>query len=71
MLEIKMDHRTFRDQVNQQFAHIAKAIANTHRLELVDLLAQGERNVEELAREADLSVANASQHLQALREAHL
>lgn len=66
-----MDHRAFKTEINEQFARIAKAIANPHRLELVDLLAQGERSVEELATEAALSVANASQHLQALREAHL
>lgn len=66
-----MDHRVFKTEINEQFARIAKAIANPHRLELVDLLAQGERSVEELANEAALSIANASQHLQALREAHL
>ena len=66
-----MDHRTFKTEINNQFARIAKAIANPHRLELVDLLAQGERSVEALAQESALSVANASQHLQALREAHL
>ncbi len=66
-----MDHRAFKNEINEQFARIAKAIANPHRLEMVDLLAQGERSVEELAKESALSVANASQHLQALREAHL
>jgi rhodanese-related sulfurtransferase/DNA-binding HxlR family transcriptional regulator len=66
-----MDHRAFKTKINEQFARIAKAIANPHRLEIVDLLAQGERSVEELAKEAALSIANASQHLQALREAHL
>lgn len=66
-----MDHRTFKNEINEQFARIAKAIANPHRLEMVDLLAQGERSVEELAKETALTVANASQHLQALREAHL
>lgn len=66
-----MDHRIFKTEINEQFARIAKAIANPHRLEIVDLLAQGERSVEELAKESALSVANASQHLQALREAHL
>ncbi|MER3485064.1 MAG: ArsR family transcriptional regulator, partial [Chloroflexota bacterium] len=54
-----------------QFARIGKAVANPHRLELLDLLAQGERRVEDLAREANLSIANASQHLQALRRARL
>jgi DNA-binding transcriptional ArsR family regulator len=66
-----VDHRAFKTEINEQFARIAKAIANPHRLELVDLLAQGERSVEELAKETALSIANASQHLQALREAHL
>ncbi len=66
-----MDHRTFKSEVNEQFARIAKAIANAHRLEIVDVLAQGERSVDDLAHEVDLTVANASQHLQALREAHL
>jgi rhodanese-related sulfurtransferase/DNA-binding transcriptional ArsR family regulator len=66
-----MDHRAFKTEINEQFARIAKAIANSHRLELVDVLAQGERSVDELAQETALSVANASQHLQALRQAHL
>jgi rhodanese-related sulfurtransferase len=66
-----MDHREFKTEINEQFARVARAVANPHRLELVDLLAQGERSVEELASEAALSVANASQHLHALREAHL
>ena len=66
-----MNHRDFKTAINEQFARIAKALANAHRLELIDLLAQGERSVEELAHESDLSIANASQHLGALREAHL
>lgn len=66
-----MNHRAFKNEINEQFARIAKALANSHRLELIDLLAQGERSVDELAKETALSVANTSQHLQALREAHL
>jgi rhodanese-related sulfurtransferase len=54
-----------------QFAAVAKAIANEHRLELLELVAQGERNVEVLAERSGLSVANASQHLQHLRRAGL
>jgi rhodanese-related sulfurtransferase/DNA-binding transcriptional ArsR family regulator len=46
-------------------------MANPHRLELLDLLAQAPRTVEELAREAAMSVANTSQHLQRLKQAHL
>lgn len=66
-----MSHREFKSQIHEQFARVAKAIANPHRLEIVYLLAQGERSVEDLAAEAELSVANTSQHLQTLREAHL
>jgi ArsR family transcriptional regulator len=54
-----------------QFAAVAKAIANEHRLELLELAAQGERSVEVLAEACGLSVANASQHLQHLRRAGL
>src|SRR5919199_4359595 len=64
-------HRPFKDQLFEQFARIGKALANPHRLELVDLLAQGERTVEDLAREAGMSVANTSRHLQELRAAML
>jgi rhodanese-related sulfurtransferase len=63
--------RSFKDSLYEQFARIGRALANPHRLELLDLLAQGERTVEDLARESSLSVANASQHLQTLRAAHL
>jgi ArsR family transcriptional regulator len=54
-----------------QFAAVAKAIAHEHRLELLELVAQGERSVEALAERSGLSVANASQHLQQLRRAGL
>lgn len=63
--------RAFKDDVYEQLARIGKAIASPRRLELLDLLAQGPRTVEVLARETGLSVANASQHLQALRAARL
>ena len=54
-----------------QFAVVAQALANGHRVELIELVAQGERSVEELARLAGLTVTNASQHLQLLRRAGL
>jgi rhodanese-related sulfurtransferase/DNA-binding transcriptional ArsR family regulator len=54
-----------------QFASVAKAIANEHRLELLELIAQGERSVEALVERSGLSIANASQHLQHLRRAGL
>ncbi|MHA1537904.1 MAG: ArsR/SmtB family transcription factor [Alphaproteobacteria bacterium] len=52
-------------------ALVAKAMGHANRLELLDFLAQAERDVESLARLAKLSVANASQHLQLLRRAGL
>ncbi len=63
--------RTFKNQLYSQFARLGKALSNNHRLELLELLAQGERSVENLARETDLSTANASQHLQVLHTAGL
>jgi DNA-binding transcriptional ArsR family regulator/rhodanese-related sulfurtransferase len=64
-------HRAFKDQLYGQFARIGKALASPHRLELLELLAQGERSVESLATEMGQSIANVSQHLQTLREAGL
>jgi rhodanese-related sulfurtransferase len=55
-----------KQRIFEQFARIGKALASPSRLELLDLLGQGERSVEMLARACELSVANASQHLQAL-----
>jgi rhodanese-related sulfurtransferase/DNA-binding transcriptional ArsR family regulator len=63
------DHRQFKDRLYGQFARIGKALSSPPRLELLDLLAQGERTVESLANETGLSLANASQHLQVLRRA--
>lgn len=64
-------HRAFKDRLYGQFARIGKAISSPHRLEILELLAQGERTVDSLATEIGLSLANASQHLQALRQAAL
>jgi rhodanese-related sulfurtransferase/DNA-binding transcriptional ArsR family regulator len=64
-------HRAFKDRLYGQFARIGKAVASPHRLELLELLAQSERTVDSLATETGMSVANASQHLQTLREAGL
>ena len=54
-----------------QLAIVAKSLSNANRLELLDLLAQGERSVDELAKASALSVANTSQHLQDLRRSGL
>lgn len=70
-LEGGLDSRSFKDRLYAEFAVLAKALGNPHRLELLDVLAQGERSVEQLAQEAGLSLANASAHLQVLRRARL
>jgi rhodanese-related sulfurtransferase/DNA-binding phage protein len=63
--------RQFKNRLFDQFARVGRALSNAHRIELLDVLAQGERSVEQLAAETDLPVANASQHLQVLRQAEL
>ena len=64
-------HREFKDRLFEQFARVGKALASPKRLEIVDLLAQGERTVEEISRETAMSVASASQHLQVLKAARM
>src|SRR5262252_2380858 len=65
------EHRLFKNRLYGLFARIGKALSSPHRLEMLELLAQGDRTVDSLASEMGLSVANASQHLQALRQAAL
>lgn len=65
------ENRSHKEQLYALFSQIAAALANPHRLELLDLLAQSPRFVEELAQEAHISIANASQHLQRLKQARL
>lgn len=60
-----------RQQLLEQFASVAKALGHANRLDLLELLAQGERSVDALARVAGLTVANTSQHLQFLRRVGL
>jgi rhodanese-related sulfurtransferase len=66
-----MADRGAKDALFDGFAEVAKALANGRRAELVDVLAQGERHVEELATEIGQSVANTSFHLRTLAEAGL
>jgi len=61
----------FKQDLFAQFARIGKALSNGNRLELLEFIAQGERNVEELAKVSGLSIANTSQHLQQLRQVGL
>jgi rhodanese-related sulfurtransferase len=63
------DSRARKDALFEAIALMGKAFASPRRLELLDLLAQGPRSVDELARASDQSKANTSQHLQALRTA--
>jgi rhodanese-related sulfurtransferase/DNA-binding transcriptional ArsR family regulator len=63
--------RHLKDALWQEFAAVGKALASPKRLELLDLLAQGERSVEALARAAGLGVTSCSAHLQTLRHAGL
>jgi rhodanese-related sulfurtransferase/predicted transcriptional regulator len=64
-----MDSRQTKDALFEAIALMGKAFASPRRLELLDLLAQAPRSVDELARVSGLSIANASQHLQALHAA--
>ena len=63
--------RSFKDTIYGSVARIPGALANRHRLELLDLLSQRERTVQDVAVEAGLTVANASQHLRVLATAGL
>lgn len=60
-----------KDALYEQFARVGKAIASPKRIELLDLLGQGERTVDGLAEAASMGVANTSAHLQVLRRARL
>jgi rhodanese-related sulfurtransferase len=68
---MKNPNRLFKDAIYEQFARIGKAVSSPKRLELLDLLCQGPRTVEVLAKESGLTLANASQHLQVLRATRL
>jgi rhodanese-related sulfurtransferase len=64
-------NRRFKDDIYEQFARIGKAVSSPKRLELLDLICQGPRTVEALAKESSLTVANTSRHLHVLRGASL
>jgi rhodanese-related sulfurtransferase/DNA-binding transcriptional ArsR family regulator len=66
-----MGDRAAKTALYDELALVGKALASGRRLELLDVLANGERTVEGLASEAGLSVANTSQHLQVLRQGGL
>lgn len=67
----RMGDRVAKDALFEGFAEVAKALSSGRRAEIVDVLAQGERSVEEVAGEIDQSIANTSHHLRALARAGL
>lgn len=67
----KSKTREHKERLYELFSRISSALANPHRLELIDLLVQAPRMVDELAVLAHMSVANTSQHLQRLKQANL
>jgi rhodanese-related sulfurtransferase len=66
-----MTSREFKDIVFEQFAKIAHAFSSPKRLEIIDILAQGERDVDSLSRQVQMTIANTSRHLQSLKAARL
>jgi rhodanese-related sulfurtransferase/DNA-binding transcriptional ArsR family regulator len=66
-----MGDRDAKTALFDQFARVGKALASGKRLELLDLLAQGERTVDALAKSAELGLTTASAHLQTLKQANL
>ncbi|MCP4803788.1 MAG: metalloregulator ArsR/SmtB family transcription factor [Proteobacteria bacterium] len=71
MLNNDVHPRAFKNDAYAAFADIAKSLASPRRLELLDVLVQGPRPVEGLARATGMSMASTSQHLQVLRRAHV
>lgn len=66
-----MTGREFKDLTFQQFANIATAFASPKRLELIDILSQGERDVDTLSTETNMTFANTSRHLQILKSTRI
>jgi DNA-binding transcriptional ArsR family regulator len=66
-----MAHREFKDPLYDQFARVGHAVSSPKRIELLDLLSQGEKTVEQLAEQAATPVKNTSAHLRVLRQARL
>jgi rhodanese-related sulfurtransferase len=66
-----MKGREFKDTVFQLFALIAQGFSSPKRLEIIDVLFQGERDVETLSKEVNMSIGNTSKHLQVLKNSKL
>lgn len=67
----KLQKRAFKDKVYGELATLTRSLGNPHRLEIIELLAQAEFSVEQIAEQTNLSIANASQHLQVLKTAQV
>ncbi len=67
----QVDGREFKDTIFEQFSQVATAFGSPKRVEIVDILSQGERTVGSIAQMTGMSVGNTSQHLQVLRNAGL
>jgi len=70
-LDVSDTPAEIRVALHAQFARIGRAVASSKRIELLELLCQGERTVDALARATGMRLTNASQHLQVLKAAHL
>lgn len=66
-----MKSREFKDLIFQQFANVANAFSSPKRLEIIDILLQGEKDVETLSKQISASIANTSRHLQILKNSRL
>ncbi|MBK8503573.1 MAG: metalloregulator ArsR/SmtB family transcription factor [Saprospiraceae bacterium] len=66
-----MNSRDLKNNIYNEISRIAKALSNANRLEIIDLLANGEKCVEDIALQTGISMANASQHLQTLKKERL
>lgn len=67
----ELSDRELKNWLYDQLSSLFRALGSPHRYEIIDLLAQGEHTVEELAAETAMTIANTSQHLQQLRAARL
>ncbi|MCB0534816.1 MAG: ArsR family transcriptional regulator [Saprospiraceae bacterium] len=66
-----MEKRLFKDSIFAAIAGMTKSFSSPNRLEIIDLLANGEKTVEQIATQTAITVANASHHLQVLKTARL
>ena len=66
-----MSKREHKNELYTHFARVGHALASPKRLELLDLLAQGQRTVEDIAEQIEVPIKNTSAHLRVLRQAHL